>query len=106
MTKTYRVFFHEGQELGLKTRVQKGEASLTDESLSIRAKDGSLLTIPKSDLRAVEMFRLHGLGRVIRIDMANGRLFISVIRFMIGQFATINFFGTGELHQRLREWLN
>ena len=62
MTK-YKVAFHRGSELSLKTKVEK--------------------------------------GRVIRLEKRNGRLFITVVRLMIGQFAFINFFKTGSLHQQL-----
>jgi len=40
--------------------------------------------------------------RCIRVEHDGGRLFLSVIRFLIaGQFTLVNFYGTGELHQRL-----
>ena len=95
----YKIFFHQGNELGLKTRVEKGEAWLDDSGLNI--KGASQFLIPGNEIRDVELFRLHGLGRVIRVEHRQGRLFVSVIRFMIGQFATINFFKTGELHEEL-----
>jgi len=49
----------------------------------------------------VELFRFHGLGRVIRVEHRLGRLYLSVVRVMIGQFAIINFFKTGALHKAL-----
>ena len=95
----YKVFFHAGEELGIKTRVEKGFAVLDDSAL--RLHGATDISIPVDDIRTVKLFRLHGLGRVIQIDYAGGRLFVSVIRFMIGQFATINFFKTGDLNDRL-----
>jgi hypothetical protein len=95
----YKVFFHAGDELGLKTRVSRGEAWLDKGGLHIHGK--SELLIANDELRSAELFRLHGLGRVIRVEHRRGRLFLSVVRFMIGQFATINFFKTGKLHQEL-----
>jgi hypothetical protein len=97
--KTYRVFFHAGEELGLKTTVQRGNAMLDESTLTVDGFNG--VSIPLGHIRAVKLFRLHGLGRVIQIDHSEGRLFISVVRFMIGQFASINFFRTGELNDRL-----
>jgi hypothetical protein len=96
---TYKVFFHSGDELGLKTRVKKGKAMLDESALHLEGPDG--LSIPLSEISAVKLFRLHGLGRVIQIDHQGGRLFVSVIRLMIGQFAIINFFKTGDLNERL-----
>jgi hypothetical protein len=96
---TYKVFFHAGDDLGIKTKVDRGTATLDDSILSLDGPNG--LRIALRDIHAVKLFRLHGLGRVIQIDHAAGRLFVSAIRFMIGQFATINFFKTGELNERL-----
>jgi hypothetical protein len=90
----YKIFFRD--ELTIKTRVMKGHARLDDSGLHIEGPGG--LDIPLRDLRQTELFRLHGFGRVIRIEHRQGRLFLAVIRLMIGQFAYINFFKTGALH--------
>jgi hypothetical protein len=95
----YKVFFYRGAELGLKTRVEKGQAWLDNTGLHIEGSGG--LTIPNNEMLEVELFRLHGLGRVIRLDYREGRVFLSVVRLMIGQFAFINFFKTGALHKEL-----
>ena len=95
----YKVFFHQGDELSLKTRVDRGEAWLDDADLHV--KGCAEFTIPRNQLLAVELFRLHGLGRVIRIEHTHGRLFLSAVRLMIGQFAFINFFKTGTLYKAL-----
>ena len=95
----YKVFFHRGDELSLKTRVDQGEAWLDDADLHV--KGSAEFTIPRNQLLAAELFRLHGLGRVIRIEHTHGRLFLSVVRLMIGQFAFINFFKAGALHAEL-----
>src|SRR5215469_411536 len=85
--------------LGLKTRVEKGQAWVDDDGLHIEGPGG--FTIPCTDLIGAELFRLHGLGRVIRLDYRDGRVFLSVVRLMVGQFAFINFFKTGSLHKQL-----
>jgi hypothetical protein len=95
----YKVFFHRGDELTLKTRVIKGYARLDDFGLHIEGSGG--FDIPLDELRGAELFRLHGLGRVIRLEHRQGRLFLAVARLMIGQFALINFFKTGALHEDL-----
>jgi hypothetical protein len=101
---TFKVFFHEGEQLGLKTRVEKGTATVDESSLRIEGPGKPAVSL--KDISAVRLFRLHGLGRVIQIDHSQGRLFVSVVRFMIGQFATINFFKTGKLHAILVEAAN
>jgi hypothetical protein len=100
----YKVFFHIGDDLGLKTRVMRGRAWVDDSGLHVEGPAN--LSIDRRDLRHVKMFRLHGLGRVIQIDHANGRLFLSVVRLMIAQFAFINFFKTGTLFAALSSITN
>jgi hypothetical protein len=95
----YKIFFHRGTELGLKTRVEKGQAWVDSTGVHIEGPDG--FTIPSNDVRDAELFRLHGLGRVIRLEYRGGRVFLAVVRLMIGQFAFINFFKTGALHEQL-----
>jgi hypothetical protein len=97
--KKYKVFFHRGDELTVKTKVAKGYAWLDESGLHLEGPGG--FAIPSSDLQYAELFRLHGLGRVVQIEYRNGRLFLSVIRAMIGQFAFINFLKTGALQQEV-----
>jgi len=98
----YKIFFHYGDELGLKTKVQKAQAWLGDDGLHIESDGRPLLLIHNCDLLSAELFRLHGLCRVIRVEHRGGRLFLSVIRFLIaGQFMLVNFYKTGELQLRL-----
>ena len=101
MHERYKIFFHAGDELDLKTCVSKGEAWIEDSGLNIKEPGGNTILISKTDIQKVEMSRLHGLGRVIQVDHHKGRLFLSVIRLMIGQFAFINFLRTGKLYKAL-----
>jgi hypothetical protein len=96
--RKYKVFFYRGDELTLKTRVMKGHAWVDEQGVHITSDVGSFV-VPSTDIRSVELFRLHGLGRVIRIDHAQGRLFVAVVRLMMGQFAIINFIKTGRLRE-------
>ena len=100
MKNSYRVFYHRGQEIGLKTHVLKGTAWIDSSGLHIKGPDGTSF-VPTADIKEVELFRLHGSMRVIRVDYREGRLFLSAIRVMIGQFALVNFFKTGALHKTL-----
>lgn len=95
----YKVFFHCGNELSIKTRVARGSAWLDAEGLHVKGQNG--FTIPISDIKGAELLRLHGLGRVIRVEHQGGRLFLSVVRLMIGQFAFINFLRTGSLCKQI-----
>ncbi len=100
MKNVYRIFFHNGPDIGLKTHVLRGTASIDASGLNIQGSEGSSF-IPSASITDVELFRLHGTMRVIRVDHQDGRLYLAVVRFMIGQFASVNFFKTGELHEAL-----
>jgi len=98
---TFKIMYHVGESIDLKTKVKSGNALLTDNSFEIR---GPLpLSIEFSSIKSVEMFRLHNLGRMIKIDFSSGILFLSVVRFnFFGYFAVINFLKTGALFEILK----
>lgn len=96
----YKVFFHLGEELNIKTRVEKGWAWVDEKGLNV-ASGTETFTI--SGVSAVELFRLHGSTRVIRVEHSGGRLFLSVVRWMVGQFAVVNFLKTGAFRDRIAE---
>jgi hypothetical protein len=100
---SYRVIYHIGDAPNLQTKALEGRAVLTQDALTIT---GPLpIEFPIPELRGAELFRLHGLGRCIRISHARGTVYLAVVRFVLfgGYFALINFFQTGNLAQRLRE---
>jgi hypothetical protein len=98
----YKVFFHRGEELGLKTKVQKGKAWLDDDGLHVEGPGGPLPMISKPSMLSAELFPLHGTCTVIQLDYQGGRLFLSVIRFLIGgQLMLVNYFKTLELQKKL-----
>jgi len=100
--QTYRVLYHIGDTLDLRTEALAGRAALTPEVLTISGP--SPVELPIREVRSAELFRLHGLGRCIRISYDRGTVYVAVIRFMLfGYFALINFLRTGELAGRLRE---
>ena len=96
----YRVIYHQGYSIDLKTRMQSGRAELTSDSLRIHGASG--FEIPYRSIRDVDLFRLHGLGRMLKLSGNHGTLFLSVTRINLwGYFAIVNFRATGELHRVL-----
>ena len=96
----YRVIYHRGDSIGLKTKMQSGRAELTLDSLRIHGASG--FEISFRSIRDVELFRLHRLGRMVKLSGGHGTLFLSVMRINLwGYFAIVNFRATGELHRRL-----
>jgi hypothetical protein len=98
-----RVIYHIGDPLNLQTKGLEGRAALTQDALTITGP--SPIEVPIRDLRGVELFRLHGGGRCIRISHDQGTVYLAVVRVVLfgGYFALINFFQTGKLAHRLRE---
>lgn len=92
MTKRYKIIFHVGSDLNLKTRGFQGEAWIDQTGLNIQGPMGEVV-VKRQDIRNTEVCRLHGLGRVIRIE--NGSL--GTVCLSVG-----NFLGTGKLHRELR----
>ncbi|MGY3618972.1 hypothetical protein [Bradyrhizobium sp. USDA 10063] len=99
----YRVIYHIGDTLNLQTKGLEGRAALTQDALTITGP--SPIEVPIRELRSAELFRLHGLGRCIRISHDRGTVYLAVVRVVLfgGYFASINFFQTGKLARRLRE---
>jgi hypothetical protein len=100
MSKKYKIMFHAGSDLNLKTRGFKGEAWIDQSGLNIQGPMGEIF-VKRQDIQRTELLRVHGLGRVIRIEKRSGNLLVSVDRLKAGPFALINFLRTGRLHREL-----
>jgi hypothetical protein len=98
----YKVIYHVGTELTLKTRVSSGTLTFQDEAVSISGS--APLTVPYSEMVSVEMFRLHGLGRMIKLVCKERMIFLTVVRInLFGYFVIINFFRAGELYESFKK---
>jgi len=98
----YKVIYHVGTELTLKMRVNSGSLTFQDEAASISGS--APLTIPYSEMVSVEMFRLHGLGRMIKLVCKERTIYLTVVRInLFGYFIIINFFRAGELYESLKK---
>ena len=97
---SYKVIYHIGDAIGWRTTVATGSLFLDGSRLLIQGEQD--VEIPVSSLRSVELFRLHGTGRMLTIVHTGGTLFVSVIRScLFGCFAVISFFATGRLRNEL-----
>jgi hypothetical protein len=98
----YRIIYHVGPELSVKARADSGTLTLLDDAICISSS--SPLTIPFSDVTSVEMFRLHGLGRMLKLVCTERTVFLTVVRInLFGYFVIINFFRAGELYEALKQ---
>jgi hypothetical protein len=96
----YKVVYHPGPTIDLKTKVSSGVLSLAGGNMAIEGKVP--VSIPVDKIRAAELFRLHGLGTMIKVIHDGGTLFVTVPRFsLFGLFMLINYFKTKELHAGL-----
>ena len=99
---SYKVIYHCGDEITIKTKTKSGKLELTHNHIAISGKDN--LTIPYEQIKEVELFRLQGLGRMLKITHRDGLLFVTVVRFcLFNMFAIVNFFKTGTLNRELNE---
>lgn len=100
--KRYKIIYCWGDDIGLRTKVSSGHAWVADGILCLQEK-GKQEPSPMASLQSAELFRPHGMGRMIRAQFADRPLLnIAVVRFsLFGQFALINFFGTGKLCEEL-----
>lgn len=98
--KRYKVIYHIGDSVGLKTKAEQGFLFIDGASVFIITKDQKN-KISIEDIRSVSLFMLNGLGSMLNVKFGPSTIFISVLRFCIGQFATTNFFGTRELKREL-----
>jgi hypothetical protein len=102
MSRALPVAFCVGQEVTLKTRGQKGRATLDGASIRIYEKDTKTESYyPAAKMRSVALVRPHAVGRVIKVDIGSEYLFIAVTHFAIGQFALINIKETDHLFNAL-----
>ena len=97
----YKIIYHIGDEINIKTKAESGVLSLQSQSVHISGT--SPIEIPYSSLVSVELFRLHGLGRMIKVICTNRTIFLTVVRLNIaGYFIIINFFKAGELYKNMK----
>ncbi len=98
----YKIIYHVGSELSTKTKVKSGTLTLQDEA--VRVSGSRPLTIPFSEVNRVEMFRLHGLARVLKLVCQERTVFLTVVRInLFGRFVIVNFFRAKELYEALQQ---
>ncbi len=100
-TKTFKIVYFEGERIDLSTKFLSGTGRLEGQYLII---DGpSPHRFLRSEIKDMELFRQHGLGRMLRFSTPNGRFFMTVVRLnLFGYFVIINFWATGKLFKTLR----
>lgn len=99
----FKVIYHQGDTIDIKTKADTGFASMTDDALTIQGK--SSMSIALSDIKNAELLRLfHGAGRIIKVTHLSGILFITAVHFsLFGYFADVYSLKTDELFKRLNQ---
>jgi hypothetical protein len=98
----YKIIYHEGATIDVKTKVKSGLLFLSDDALVIN-EDSKSNSISFTTIESVEMFRLHGLGRMIKIKHSLGTLYLTVVRLnLFGYFVIINFLKTGRIYDLIK----
>jgi hypothetical protein len=103
----FKVIFHPGADVNARTRMKSGWLHLEQSPppvARIVINGTTPLSLAAADIRSITLFRLHGLGQMIRIDHVGGTLVLTVVRFQIaGLVAIINFVKTIKLEQQLSQ---
>ncbi len=99
----FKIAYHTGENINLKTRMESGFLSIFEDNVKIEGTNN--LEISFRTVKQIEMFRLHGIGRMIRLDYNdNDRIFFTVVRLnLFGFFLIINFFASGKLFEILKQ---
>lgn len=101
----HKVMYYQGEQIDLKTKVAVGRLEVGDGRLFIQGKQE--LTVAFDSLQSVELFRMHGIGRMLKVQHSDGTLFVAVIRCcLFGLFAISNFSGTGRLRDAIQLAIN
>ena len=67
---SYKILYHVGEEISIKTKTAVGRLSLENGCLVIRGEPA--VSIDLGALRSVELFRLHGMGRMLKVVHTEG----------------------------------
>ena len=95
--KPFRIIYHCGDELTLRTKVKSGRLADDNGILTIVPRHEQQ-TIALGAIRSVELFMMNGIGSCLKIRNGDSTIFISVVRFCIaGQFSVVNMLGTRKL---------
>jgi hypothetical protein len=99
--KKYKFVYYEGNSIDLKTKVTGSKGFFAEEDFVLDEINN--IRIPYKDINNVELFRLHGLGRMIRLNANNhNTIFLTVVRLNIANsFLIINFLATGKVSKFL-----
>ena len=98
---TYKIAYHIGNEISIKTKVMSGDLSLDAKHISISGFRS--LNIGYSTVMHVEMFRIHGLGRIIKVVCSGFNVYLTVIWLnLFGYFVVINYIKTGNLYEQIQ----
>lgn len=99
--KNYKIIYHIGKSIGLRTIVNKG--ILTEEK-------GNIFIISNRDrialskIHSCELIKLNGLGTMIKIAIDDNTIFLTAYKIFINKgtgFAIINYFGTRNIRSIL-----
>lgn len=95
--KKFKVIYYIGDNVDIKTKVKSGVVIIDNKEMNLNSKTGKHIS-SLVNVSQVELVMMHGLGSMLRMEMGNCALFLSVVRCCIaGQFVIINAFGTRKL---------
>jgi hypothetical protein len=98
---TYKIIYHVGDEINIKTRARSGALIWQETSLAITFSPP--LEVPFSTVVSSTLFQLHGLGTMVKLVCNDRTIFLSVVRVnILGYFVIVNRRQTRELFEKIQ----
>ena len=95
--KKYKVIYHIGDAIDVKTKVDFGFIVFENKELKLVSKIGDSIR-RLADISQISLFMMNGLGSMLKIVVDDSTIFLSVVRFCIaGKFVMGNAIGTRNL---------
>lgn len=86
----YKIIYHVGEKVKLSTKADSGFLFIEDNKIYIFGNNGNKIDFDK--ITNINMFKSNGLGTILKVELVDKIIFLSVVRICIGGiFAIENF---------------
>lgn len=97
----YKIFYHFGDELSIKTKVKTGSLLISENNIFLTENNSNIKEL--DNIVDVELTTIPGSGHCIKICCQDYNLFVSVIRFSLFEsFVLVNYRKTMEVYKKLK----
>jgi len=102
----YKVIYHIGPEFNTSMKISKGVLQVGDGVPELMSPSNDVV-VCLDDIHSVILFRVNGLGRMLKLDNGSITIYLTVYRIVIGNLlAVVNFIKTGTLKGALEQYIS